>query len=162
MDKKGTFKITKEMILWLAVRFVIIFVVVFFIINLFGGYFSSRLDVDNIQQFVLRQRLILNKDCLAYEGVKVYGGIIDINKFNETMLRDCLKYELPKKGIGMKLNLTYDGISKEVYINPGLGNKVDFCIDKKNFFCTSTDYYVLVYDNGLKKGNLRIETVKLI
>jgi len=158
LNKKGVFKLSKEMLLWVA-RIAIVFIVVFIILSLFGSYFFREIDVGEIQHYVLRERLLLSEDCLAYEDEKVYGGIIDINKFDETRLNNCLRYRLPKGGVGIKLNLSYEGGEKELEINEGLSNKMDFCVDEKNFDCSDNNYYVLVYDGGLKKGNLNIQMI---
>ena len=161
LNRKGAFKLTKEVMLWLTVRFVIVFVVVFVIISIFSSYISRKIEVDEIQQYVLRERLLLSKDCLAYEDEKVYGGIVDINKFNEDRLNNCLRYRLPKGGVGIKLNLSYNRNEKIIDINEDVSKKMNFCIDKKNFACSNNDYYVLVYDNGLKRGNLNIQMIRV-
>lgn len=165
MDK-GQFNISKELVLWF-VRIVIVIIVVLVILSFLEKHVQRQLDIDYLRSDILIERLYFSQDCFSYdEGGEIKSGIIDINKFNELTLNNCIKYHKSHElnGVGLILNLTYGTNSKLIYINKRVANKFPaFCSDEKKFACYSKENYVLIKDDSqeLKKGVLKIDTIQI-
>ena len=162
MNKKGdTFFWGKELGLWIFSLFIIIIVIVIFL-SFLGNHIQRQLEVDVLRSNVLTQKLFYDPDCFAYqEGKEIQVGVIDISKFTELNLNNCIKYSKELNGIGMNLKLEYEGNTRAVEINRVVANKYPaFCSDA-DFSCYETKNYVLVKDSsGMRKGILTINTIQ--
>ena len=142
LNKKGIFNLTKEYIIWI-VRIIVFFVVFGMVVIIIYIPFNTEYKIDGLKHSLLRQHLIYDKNCLAYEDDRVYPGIIDIKKYNNANLEKC--FNIQEQGV--ELNLKTNSINT-VKLNEKL-NKFEFCFDKKNFYCSNQSFYVLVQDNNL-------------
>jgi len=156
MDKKGQiFDLTKEWIVWI-VKAIVFFVVASMIIIIVNIPLSSEFKTDGLRHSLLRQHLIYDENCLAYNNERTYPGIVDINKFTLANLEKCFSTQ----NYGAQLILSTDK-SSIIKLNEKL-NKFEFCFDKKNFYCSNTTYYVLVKENDIEKqGILNIAILNL-
>src|SRR3989344_4474334 len=148
MDKKGQiFDLTKEWIVWI-VKAIVFFVVASMIIIIVNIPLSSEFKTDGLRHSLLRQHLIYDENCLAYNNERTYPGIVDINKFTLANLEKCFSTQ----NYGAQLILSTDK-SSIIKLNEKL-NKFEFCFDKKNFYCSNTTYYVLVKENDIEKQGI--------
>ena len=152
--KKGAFILTTETMMWIP-RFILIVIVVLSVFFIVSMKVSKEFDIKEIETKLLTLRYLNSENCLAYKDTKVNPGIIDINKFNDENLDECLIRE----NFGAKLELKEgDKTIKTVF------NGKDFFIDNNalcfsdKYYCTNKIVYVLYYDNGMKNGLLNINT----
>ncbi len=157
MNKKG---VSYDIVRQIPIIFMIFLVAIaiYFGVN---AYTSRKVDIKNLDSYVINNRLLFSDDCLAYnDEIKVYPGIIDLKKFNEQNLDNCMQY---KEGLGYLVNLSdvNGNVIKTVEMNnEDLAKKIPFCsIKVKNFKCDFNRYYVLYYDNEIKEGILNIAVV---
>ena len=130
---------------------------IFFIFMIINVASNFELDSNTVKSYIIRNKIILDENCLAYNGERVEMGTIDMNKFNINNLNNCLK---TKEGI--RLNLTYNENSELILINEGLAEKVYFCFDDESFSCHGKEYEViLVKDNKKIPAKLAIDTISL-
>ncbi len=151
MNKKGkTFSLTKEWVFWIL-QAIVVFVILGFIFVIIQIPSNLEFKIDGLKHSLLRQHLIYDVNCLAYQDERVYPGIIDINKFRKENLEKCFQTE----SNGVMISLNYNGM-KDIKLNEKL-NKFEFCFNKDNFYCTNRTFYVLVYDkNKFENGLLNI------
>ncbi|MBS3143306.1 hypothetical protein J4446_00290 [Candidatus Woesearchaeota archaeon] len=148
--------IAKESVYWIF-RIIIIGLALLFVILILGSMMDYEVDSNDLESYVIRNKIILDKDCLAYEGYRTELGIIDANKFNKNNIASCLN---TKKGIA--LNLTYDGYSETILINEDLADKIDFCFDEETFSCIRKGYNLILNDNLQEiPARLIIDTIAL-
>lgn len=121
-NKKGTIE---EGIFWI-IRVIIIMVVVFILIFFINSALTKMLNTENLELDLIAARIINSPSCLAmqktievyeedvYNTVRVYPGIIELDKYNEKSLnKTCIIQEgAPAIGIKIKIN----GMN-ELYIN---------------------------------------------
>ena len=139
MNKKGGFfTLFTEQFIWLyrAVALAVVFILMVLIIRI---PINTNTDINDLEHSVLKQRLIYDKNCLAYEDERVYPGVIDLNKFNQERINKCFSTEK----YGLKLNLNHEE-TQTIIVNKNLVDKNIFCFDKKHFACTNTTYYILI------------------
>ena len=151
LNKKGedTFNLTKEWIIWI-VRAIVFFVVFSMILMIIYIPAFSEVNTDGLRHSLLRQHLLYDKNCLAYENDRVYPGIIDFNKFNQANLERCFS----TKDYGVEFNLKTNQ-TKTIKLNEKL-NKFEFCGYEKGFYCTNETFYVLIKNNEIEQGTLNI------
>ena len=148
--------LAKESVYWVF-RIMIVGISLGIVIIILGSISSYNIEADEIQSYVLRNKIILDKDCLAYSNYRVHLGIIDKDKFNNVHLQNCIN-----KNIGVRLNLTYEGISEEILINDNLADKIDFCYDEETFYCEKERYFLTLKTNSKEIPSvLTIDTIKL-
>jgi len=150
MDRKGDFDLTKEWLIWI-VRAIVFFVVISMVIIIIYIPVSLSYKLDGLQHSLLRQHLISDKNCLAYEDSRVYPGTVDINKFTQANLEKCFD----STRYGVRLSLTTN-LTNTITLNEKLA-KFEFCFDDKNFYCTKRTFYVLVKNAEVEQELLNIE-----
>ena len=144
------------MLLFLVVPiiFVSLALIVFFIIPSSYAY----IDVSNADHLVIKKNLLYN--CLTYNDVRAYPGVIDINSFNEDKLQMCLG--LDGDTYGVILNLMHNDKNSEIFVNKHMTDRVAFCSSKGSFQCSNEDIYVTIYEKDqLKTGLLNIKILGL-
>ena len=147
--------LAKESVYW-GFRIMIIGITLVFIILILGSLTNFKIDIDEVESYVTRNKIILDENCLAYEDYRVKLGIIDKNKFNENNIKNCLN---TNKGI--ILNLTYNQFSEEILINE-LADKKGFCFDEETFSCIEKEYNLIVKENSKEiPAKLTINTISL-
>ncbi len=151
LNKEGEmFNLTKEWVVWI-IRAIVFFIIASTIFILVYISINSEYQIGGLKHSLLRQHLIYDKNCLAYENDRVYPGIIDLSKFTQANLERCFE----SKDHGTQINLKTSSLNT-IKLNEKL-NKFEFCFDKKNFYCSNTTFYVLVNNNGnVEPGILNI------
>jgi|SRR3989344_1456471 len=141
--------VSKEQIIWI-VNAIIFFIAIALIVAILYIPINIEFKTDGLRHSLLRQHLLYDKNCLAYEQDRVYPGIVDINKFTQSNLEKCFD----TKFYGTQLVLKTDSIST-IKLNEEL-NKYEFCVAKNDFYCSNTTYYILVKDKEIKPATLYI------
>tara|TARA_Y100000034_G_scaffold136460_1_gene213054 strand:- start:353 stop:808 length:456 start_codon:yes stop_codon:yes gene_type:complete len=148
--------LAKETVYWMF-RIVIIGIAVVFIIWIVGSTVNYGLETHEVKSYVLRNKIILDENCLAYAEYRAELTVIDINKFNKNNLVACLNTDN-----GVLLNLTYEGFSEEIRVNNDLADKIHFCYDEETFSCIEKEYNLII-NKDLQEipGKLKIITIDL-
>jgi len=150
MNKKAqAADLSKEQIIW-VVNIVTFFIAIAIIVAIIYIPINIELKTDSLRHSLVRQHLLYDKNCLAYEQDRVYPGIIDIAKFTQANLENCFS----TKFYGTQLVLKTDSLTT-IKLNPDL-SKYEFCVAQKDFYCSNTTYYILVKDKGIKPATLYI------
>ena len=158
MSEEDIKEISQNWIIWIP-TIIVFFIVIFLVVAIISIAAEKDINIEKLQQPILRQRFLYSENCLAYKQDRVYPGIIDLAKFNEKRLQDCF---LPNDRIGALLVLRTDSYTKKAEVNSNLVNKFNFCFDKESFTCTNYTYYVLINDNSIiEQGLLDIALIKL-
>ena len=150
MDRKGDFDLTKEWLIWI-VRAIVFFVVISVVVIIIYIPISLSYNLEGVQHSLLRQHLISDKNCLAYEDSRVYPGTVDINKFTQANLEKCFDSTRYAVRLSLMTNPT-----NTITLNERLA-KFEFCFDNKNFYCTSRTFYVLLENAEVEQGLLNME-----
>ncbi|MEK6835844.1 MAG: hypothetical protein AABX55_02365 [Nanoarchaeota archaeon] len=151
-------ELTEAWIIWIP-TIIAFFVVISLIVIIISLAVQKDINIEKIQQPILRQRFLYSENCLAYKQDRVYPGIIDLAKFNEKRLQDCFN---PNDKIGAQLVLKTDDYIKTANINPILADKFNFCFDEERFSCSNYTYYVLINNNSIiEPGLLDVALIKL-
>jgi len=148
--------LAKESVYWVF-RVMIVGISLGIVIIILGSISSYSIKYDEIQSYVLKNKIIMDDDCLAYSDYRTHLGIIDKDKFSKVHLQNCIN-----KNIGIRLNLIYEGVSEEILINDNLADKIDFCYDEKTFYCERERYFLTLKTNSKEIPSvLTIDTIKL-
>ena len=148
--------IAKESIYWIF-RIMAVSLIIVILIIMIGSISDHEVEDNKIKSEILRNKIILDENCLAYSDHRVHLGMIDKKKFNELHLENCIN-----EGIGVVLNLTYDNFSEEILINDDLADKIDFCYDEKTFYCEREIYYLILKDDSAEiPSTLIIDAIRL-
>lgn len=135
----------------------IVAIAITIVILILGSISDYNIDADETQSYILKNKIIMDDDCLAYSDYRTHVGMIDKNKFNKLHLQNCIS-----KSTGVRLNLTYDKFSEEILINNDLADKIDFCYDEETFYCEREKYFLILNDNSKEIPSiLAIDTIKL-
>ena len=148
--------LAKESVYW-TFRIIVISITLVFIILILGSLTDYDINVDEVEAYTLRNKIILDEECLAYNNYRTNLGIIDKTKFNEN-LNNCLNTDK-----GIILNLIYNQQSELISIgNKNLIDKKDFCFDEETFSCISKEYNLILKDKDNEiPAKLIIDTIKL-
>ncbi len=148
--------LAKESVYWIF-RIMIVTIAITIVILILGSISSYKIDADETQSYILKNKIILDENCLAYYDYRVHLGTIDKRKFSKSHLQDCIS-----ESTGVRLNLTYEIYSEEILINDNLADKIDFCYDEETFYC-DREIYFLILNDGSKEipSTLTIDTIKL-
>ena len=114
--------LAKESVYWIF-RIMIIGIVIVTLILILGSISDYKVDISEIESYVIRNKIILDENCLAYNDYRTNLGIIDKSKFNKIHLQNCLNTNK-----GVILNLTYDSNSEEILINEDLADKLGITV----------------------------------
>jgi hypothetical protein len=148
--------LAKEPVYW-TIRVIIISVTIVIILLILGSSTNYNLDIDELNSYIIRNKIILDENCLAYNNYRTNLGIIDKSKFNEINIKNCLNTK-----DGIILNLTYEGKSESITINNDLADKRDFCYDEKTFLCIRKRYDLILNDKTNEiPVQLTIDTIHL-
>ncbi|MDD5331371.1 MAG: hypothetical protein PHE43_00930 [Candidatus Nanoarchaeia archaeon] len=100
---------------------------------------NQEIKVGNFESDLMMKRLFYSSDCFALEDLRVYPGTIDMNKFTEERLKNCISTD----------NLIYAKIGDKEISNDikSYKDQLNLCKLEKN--CYSEKKYVLV-ENKLK------------
>ena len=119
MNKKAIYSEDAVLMIFNLLLLIIVAVVLVFLINIFT---VNELNTQRLEAEVLKDRVLYSKNCISYYDSEIdrsYPGIIDIKKFNEATLNDCLYFKEENRNIAAKIMLTtsknYD--YKTIYYN---------------------------------------------
>lgn len=151
--KKGNADISHRVVIFI---FELLFVIVvtlsiFYVVSTFT---TRKLDVSAFESNLLLLRTVYSPNCFAYEDVKVYPGIIDLNKFKVDRFDSCLKGNYYFKA-------SLSNSKKEIYTNETeFKINQQFCTFKDKYSCSSRSQYVLVRDSdSIIQDILKVEVV---
>ncbi|MAG47123.1 hypothetical protein CL617_00835 [archaeon] len=158
LNKKGDFNATKELFLSLPKIFTVAMFFLFLIFAVDNGS-KKNTDISEIESFTLKNTLFYS-DCITIqENNRVIPGSIDLEKFNEDNIKNCLNNNI----YGMKLSLNYKDQEKIIVINEAIEQQKVFCFDNNQLYCDNREYYIgqIEDSNNIEKGTLKIELTKL-
>ncbi len=162
MNKCGQFVLSKEALKMIFYGLLII-VVSFIIVAVFGVAVEKDVNVAELEQHVAVMRMLSSVDCLAYsdEG-KVFPGNVDLDKFSESNLNECFSYK-EREGQGVIVEFFDIGGTSfgKFEINNLVTAQLPVCgLKDTKYDCYFTRKYVLYEEGGLfKEGYLDFTVV---
>jgi len=153
MNKKASFILTGELMLWIPRLFLLI-ISLFAVTWILGTYVSRSPNTSDIEFYILSNRLFYSKNCFSYGG----KSIIDVSRFNQDILENCINFG---ENIALKLTLDYDGKKIELINNEDLFKRGFYAKDIKSKYDYKPEKgYTLIFDeNKFYPGWLNIEAV---
>ncbi len=154
MNKKATFILTGELILWIP-RLLLLIISLLSVTWILGAYVNRSSDTTDVEFYILSNRLFYSKNCFSY-GNK---SIIDINRFDQNILENCIDFG---NNVGSKLTLNYNDKNIEIFANKDLFSRGFYTKDLKNkqYRYKNKKNYVLVFDKDtFYSGLLNVEIV---
>jgi hypothetical protein len=154
MNKKGVSITFYELIVWIW-RIVFLVIIIAGFVYIINMYETREIKVQDLELNLIGLRSYYSEDCFAYvENTRVYTGIIDLNKFNEERLSNCLAGNY-------LIKLTLQNKNKILFLNKqDFEYKEQFC-KFENFYCNEKKQYVLINNNGkLEQDMLIIKVIK--
>lgn len=143
-----------DIILWIP-KLIIFLVALFSVGLIISQYGTSEVDTKDLEFNVLFNRVIYSKNCLLYENERVYPGIINMDRFNELILKECFNND--NQGIKFSLG------DKEIFVNKDVYDSKPLCgtSGKQGFTCKSKQFLVLIKDkDSIKPKFLNMDIVK--
>ncbi len=146
-----SFEIGKETPIWFVRILILIFILVI-VAGIVMSYVNRTIDTREIEARMLMNRLLVSKTCFNDDR---YSNTIALSRFNEENLKKCLDFGTASK-YGVELRLKdFDGSElKVITSDKDQTNLKYFCSKKSVYYCYSRQDYVLINDNGMKKGIL--------
>jgi len=136
-----------DFVLWL-IRLAFVIAVTFLIVFAVSSYNNRDVDIRAIEGDVIINRLFYSDDCLAYSDVRIHVGTVDLKKFDNFRLKNCLKGDYYIKA-------ELKDIGKTAYNDEDLFEQnAGFCKFKNKFYCYDKEIYAIVYDNGVLKNDM--------
>jgi len=162
LDKKGFFVLTKEIPKMIYYAFFIV-ILAFIIIGIFSIFVVREVNTSDLENHLIVHKLLVSDNCLAYsDGTRVFPGIIDLDKFNEERLNNCLDASFGK-GPGVKLDFYYTAgnLVESIELNDFLISQYPLCgLKNSKVDCYFTRKYVLYLgENGFEKGILDLVVI---
>lgn len=136
-----------ETVMWIVrITFVIIISLLFlFAVN---SNNNRKIDINIIEGETILNRIFYSDNCFAYSDTRPYPGIIDLKKFNDDVLKKCLKGDYL-----LKAELKNAGMA--VYNDKNkYEQNIGFCKYTNKFYCYEKEIYVIVNDNGKLKEDI--------
>ena len=154
MFAKGGYDLGRKVVYFIPVAILLAMIAVYTVV-FFGGYrFAGFDDVKGFGDMLIVNRLINSKNCFAFEDEKVYVGVLDSEKFRDSLkaserLKKCLYYG--SKGKRILVNLDYEKESYMAY------NALEFGMNK-DWVKNKIEKVVVVRDNNINyPGILMVE-----
>ena len=154
MNKRASSIIGGEFMM-LIVHLFFLIVVAFSIFTIISLGVSKRFDVSAIEDKIIFSAVYVS-DCINHKDLRVYPGVIDLDKFQNN-LDKCFK----SKNFGSKLILDYDNRQIENFIDKRFfESESRFCPFRQYRCSRDINVPVIVNDHGiLKQGRLRAEVI---
>ena len=158
MNKKGIFNPVEIMF-----YIMVVIIVAVFIALAISKFTNEKIDTVNLETFLLERKLIDSDSCLAYkDDLKIYLGIVALEKVNSERLKSCFTKEnfgflitiLDLDGNAIKSAKNLDN-RQEAYLPICSTIKGYKCIKKKDLIQYKTE-------QGIKTGEIQIEVIKLV
>jgi len=161
MEKRGSSLVQES--IYLFFRIILFGLIIVIILALVSMYTNRKVDILQEETYIINQRLLRSSDCLAFEeNQRVYQGIVDINKFEQSRLENCVALTDDK---GFNVSLKYiNGDITSLVVNDKIELYIDLCDVKKKhgFECMNRTDFVLIKDkDSLKPGYLNLEVIKI-
>lgn len=162
MNKKGFFVLAKEIPKMIYYAFFIV-ILAFLIVGIFSIFVVREVNTSDLENHLIVHKLLVSDNCLAYgSGGRVFPGIIDLDKFNEERLNNCLDASLGK-GPGVKLDFYYPNgeLFDSIELNGHLVAQYPLCgLKNSKVDCYFTRKYVLyLEEDGFEKGILDLVVI---
>jgi hypothetical protein len=159
LNKKGYYILSKEIPKMIFYAFFIV-VLALVIVGIFGMFVIRKTNTADLENHLIVNRLLVSSNCLAYESNgRVFPGIIDLNKFDENNLKNCLDFSHGEK-VGVKLDFYYfDGsLYESIELNDPIIARYPICgLKNSGVKCYFTRKYVLY--NDFERGILDLVVV---
>jgi len=113
LNKKALYSEDAVLMILNLLLLIIVAVVLVFLINMFT---VNELNVQGLEADVLKSRILYSKNCISFYDSDIdrsYPGIIDIKKFNEDTLNNCIYFKDENRNIAAKLILA-DSKNQEI------------------------------------------------
>jgi hypothetical protein len=119
LNKKAIFSEDAVLMILNLLLLIIVAVLLVFLIGLFT---VNELNVQRMEAEVLKDRILYSKNCISYYDSEIdrsYPGIIDLAKFKEESLENCLYFKEKQNNVAARISLTdaKDYEYKSVYYN---------------------------------------------
>tara|TARA_Y100000034_G_C6886653_1_gene407177 strand:- start:1164 stop:1634 length:471 start_codon:yes stop_codon:yes gene_type:complete len=147
--KKGSYQLTGEMMMWIGSRLIITLIVIFVALFIVSLALNRNFNVKDVDSDLTMRKLYYSSNCFAFEDKNVHPGMIDLSKFTEERLTNCVDEDISIKVELKKLNKI---ISTKSY-----KSEYDLCLvqNKKNrCFFTTRQYVLINEDNKIKQGDI--------
>ena len=145
MNKKGSFELAGEMVIWLFRIFALLIVVVVLAIMV-NAYVKTRVDTSSIEHRIILDKVLMQQGCINFDNeVKQVEYGIDSSRFSSENLLDCLS----SSNAGLRLALVYNNKTSEIRYNERMLGYISFCNKNDNFRCSKGRIIVKVLDNGM-------------
>lgn len=146
------FVLSKDMV-FAIVEVIYLIVIFILILSVVSFDISREVDVGEVEINTLVKKALYSEECFAYKSARTVPLIIDINKFNNKQIDNCINIE--------KFSSRFRLITKDKTLD-AVNNENRFLVDSKaceysNYDCVKLIKPVLVYDNGIKRGVLQID-----
>ncbi len=152
MKKRG--QLLGDITLWLY-KILITVIVLGIIYGVINFFITRDFNINESIADMLIRRLYYSESCFALEDITVEPGVIDIKKFNELRLKNCLATQYPIK---VKLEKLGKIISNTIEYNDNYNLCQVQSKKKKCLFIGKQN--VLVVDNGIKTSDvLNVEVI---
>jgi len=143
MNKRASFLISGEMLVWLFRMGILILVLVIFAVMV-GIFVNKEVDTSVVEHKVIIDKIFLQQGCINYyDGIKWRTYSIDIKKFNIENLDKCYQ----SKDLGLDLGLEYNNINLGVKYNDRILGYTNLC-EGRQYSCSRGKFLVKVLDNG--------------
>ncbi|MBT4334560.1 hypothetical protein HOD61_01965 [archaeon] len=164
MNKKGFIFLTEEQMNLVIYSILILFV---FGVLVLTAYMNTDLDVDTVdlEKHMLISNLFLSPNCFSYtDSIRSYPGIIDLRKFDEVIISECVDYHHIKKGFKLELMDIDRNIIKSFEVNTVASSQGLLCgLENSNLDCYTANNYILYMNNSiLSPGYLNIKVVSAL
>lgn len=158
MNKKASFELAGEMVVWFFRIFMLAIVVVTLAI-IVNAYVKTKIDTTSLEHKIIIDKVMLQPGCVNAYMDKVDRWMVysvDIRNFNEASLKKCIVDE----NIGLRLRLSYNEKNVEARYNDRQLGYLSFCGKSRSFRCSQGRLIVKVFDdNKLYDGLLDYEVV---
>ena len=153
MNKKADFVIGGEF--WtLVVHLFFLIIVAISIFTIISLAVSKKFDITGVEEQVIFNSIYMN-ECINHRDLRIYPGVIDLNKFRGN-LDECFK----SKNFGSKIILSYEDKKIENFIDKKFFHVESRFCPFEQYKCSNFNIPVIVKDNDVfKRGELVVEAV---
>jgi len=154
MDNKGSFIIAGEM--WmLVVKLFFLILVAFAVFAIISIGVTKKFDFASVEEQVIFSAIYMS-ECVNYKDLRIYPGVVDLEKFSNGNLDDCFEAE----NLGSRVTLSYEDKKIEKFIDEGFfGVESRFCAFSQ-YECPNLRIPVIVKDKDVfRTGDLLVEVV---
>ena len=137
MNKKA---VLRETLIWFFVRLVVILFLIGIVATLVNGAIKKRLDSEDLRFYPIVERVLYS--CFAYVDERPYPGIIDVSKYTQETISNCMASGT--EAIAARFFLSYQDKRKVVYYKEDMYNDLVVLKFSNLYASKSRRYFVLV------------------